>query len=344
MIIFTIKLLKSIKNAIAGRKYPHQLAGAVAFGALLGVVPHGNLLALAILIVVLSLRINHAMAGLTAIGVSFAATRLDPVSHQVGNYILGHPKLADRTAEAWQLPLMPWTDLNNTVVMGSFAIGVAALLPIFMLTYPVFRMFAPTRREEIEDQEIEQQRETRNVAKHSVVLVDQGTQEVSAPHIPGPETPATETADVAPAPSFSVALNSSKDHESASDESQLPDFQEVVDENDSLDANATAPVATKSFQRIDPANDVRSSGNEVAETDTAPLVDQDSKHVSVETRIDVIRMKDYQFEQNADDKPVVEQAAPKQTVQTETPPPPTDEALNYLLRQLRDSQQQRKAG
>ncbi len=127
MILWTLKLISTARRAIAGRKYPHQLAWAVAFGLLLGVVPHGNLLAIVLLLVVLSLKINHAMAGLTAIGATFLATRLDPLSHQVGDYVLTHPSLSEAAVTAWQLPLVPWTDLNNTVVMGSFLIGVGGV-------------------------------------------------------------------------------------------------------------------------------------------------------------------------------------------------------------------------
>ena len=50
--------------------------------------------------------------------------------------------------QAWALPLVPWTDLNNTVVLGSFLIGVVALLPIFCLTLPFFRFFKPDEESE----------------------------------------------------------------------------------------------------------------------------------------------------------------------------------------------------
>ena len=55
--------------------------------------------------------------------------------------------------------------------------------------------------------------------------------------------------------------------------------------------------------------------------------------VAVETRIDVIRMTDNRGaeEQNA------------ANVSENTDPEPMDEALNYLLRQLRDSQQRKAA-
>ena len=110
MILWTYKLISMARRAFAGRRYPHQLAWGVALGLLLGVIPHGNLLALTVLIVVLSLKINHAMAALTAIGTTFLATQLDPYSHQVGELVLTHPSFRGTAMAAWQLPrpLQPW--------------------------------------------------------------------------------------------------------------------------------------------------------------------------------------------------------------------------------------------
>ena len=109
MTLWIIKLLSTVRRAMAGRKYPHQMAWAVAFGLLLGVVPHGNLLAAVLLMVVLSLKINHAMAGLTAVVTTFLATWLDPYSHQVGDYVLTHPLLDAHTAYGTQL-FWPFSD------------------------------------------------------------------------------------------------------------------------------------------------------------------------------------------------------------------------------------------
>jgi uncharacterized protein (TIGR03546 family) len=278
MIIFIMKLLSSVRKAIAGRKYPHQLAWAVAFGLLLGIVPHGNLLALTIVIFVLTLKLNHAMAGLTAIGVSFAATRLDPYSHQVGDFVLSHPDVQSYAASAWQLPLLPWTDLNNTVVMGSFLIGVVALVPSFMLTYPIFRLFAS--KSDLSD-EVESAAIAADSAKHdrhsdvhgdihsdvhSVVVVDQGHKQITRPHRSTPQTA-----------------------------SELPDFEEV--------------------------NESASGNHEVA----------------VETRIDVIRLQDVRAAQNNN---LTNSASDGTSPSNDEP---MDEALNYLLRQLRDSQSRKTA-
>lgn len=145
MILWTIKQLNSVRLAIAGRQQPSHLAWGLAFGVLLGIVPHGNLLAILLLLVVLSMNLNHAMAALTAVGVTFLARRLDPYSDWVGNQLLTHPDGRRIATAAWQYPLVPWTDLNNTVVLGSLAIGLFALIPLFLISYPLFRRLGPRR-------------------------------------------------------------------------------------------------------------------------------------------------------------------------------------------------------
>lgn len=142
MILWSIKLLSSVRKAIAGRRNPGQLAWAIALGLCLGLIPHGNLLAVIVLAVILSLQINHAMAALVTIGVTFAANKLDPISERVGFQVLSNPEVANFMARAWDWPLVAWTDLNNTVVMGSFLIGVALMLPVVALTYPFLKWWA----------------------------------------------------------------------------------------------------------------------------------------------------------------------------------------------------------
>lgn len=269
MILWSIKLLSTVKKAIAGRKYPHQLAWAVAFGLLLGIVPHGNLLAIALLVIVLSLKINHAMVGLTAIATTLLiAARLDPIAHIVGDTVLTNPHISPLALSAWQLPLLPWTDLNNTVVMGSFLIGVTALVPVFVLSYPVFRLFKPSDNRT--DVTIETEPST-----HQVVMIDRGDNRIAAPH------------------SKSSHTNEQVEFESIESESTADD----------------------------------------------PMTNGMENRIAVETRIDVIRMKgdptvDSASADNSGD-------AVAETKMTEEQP--MDEALNYLLRQLRDSRQRSAA-
>jgi uncharacterized protein (TIGR03546 family) len=188
MIIWTIKLLNNVRKAVAGRNHPNQLAWAVAFGLVLGLIPHGNLIALVWLLVVLTLNINHSMAAITAIGSSFVAGRLDPYSHQVGEYFLNQPTFHSALVTAWQWPLVAWTDLNNTVVLGSFSIALVAMLPTFVVTYPIFRYFGRHARkvDTVASEASTEQKSASHSATvngpHKVVVIDQAHKQVARPH------------------------------------------------------------------------------------------------------------------------------------------------------------------
>jgi len=143
MLVFCIKQLLSLKRAIVGRREPHQLAWGMALGVWLGTVPYGSVVALAILLFILSIRVNHGMMAVSAVVTSVIAARFDAQTHAVGKYILTHPHWAPQLSAAWQWPLVPWTDLNNTVVMGGLLLGLAAVVPTYLLSYPLFRYLAP---------------------------------------------------------------------------------------------------------------------------------------------------------------------------------------------------------
>jgi len=281
MILWTIKLISSVRKAIAGRRYPSQLAWAVAFGLLLGVVPHGNLLALALLIVVLSLKLNHAMAGLTAVLVTLFAYKLDPITHQIGDFLLSQPRINEAAINAWALPLVPWTNLNNTIVLGSLVLGVFALLPVFLITYPVFRVFKPREEEAEEVVKNDRRRNRTTTTQSTTTQVDASHQQPPRPFTAAPITTDPVTSD------------------------QRPTDVRAVDDAASTDAY--------SMNRVDAAH--------TPEQTVTP---------KIETRIDVIRMTE-----------------PSAVTPSSASAPPAnkdnndemDEALNYLLRQLRDSQQ-----
>ncbi len=287
MLFWIVKLANSVRRAIEGRRYPHQLAWAVSLGLLLGVVPHGNLLAFALVILVLSLKINHAMAGLTAVCVTFLAVYLDPYSHEVGTFILTHPQLQQASQTAWSLPFIPWTDLNNTIVMGSFAIGLTSVVPIFLITYPIFRLVAPPENsgEQSSTSPMLTARSKHQESAHQVVLINHG------------QTVAKQTSH---SPSMSTQPHSNVSQ---------PTPRQIS--TGVSKGQADEPV---DFIEIEPES-------------------TEEPQVAIETRIDVIRMT------NHSDAPEQKATPEKRPNASE----PMDEALNYLLRQLRDSQQRKAA-
>jgi uncharacterized protein (TIGR03546 family) len=143
MIFWTIKQILSLKKAVTGRAQPSELAWGLALGIAIGLVPKGNLVALGLIGLLISLRVNHGMAALSAVVVSFLAVKFDPWTHELGFNILSSPQVRTTLERWWDAPLVPWTDLNNTVVMGSTVVGLVSIVPTFLLTLPIFRWLAP---------------------------------------------------------------------------------------------------------------------------------------------------------------------------------------------------------
>jgi uncharacterized protein (TIGR03546 family) len=78
-------------------------------------------------------------AGLLSIfGVSTFAVKIDPLLHGIGARVLGHPAVYDHMSKLYDQPLMPWTSLNNTVVVGGVLLGAALFYPVYHLSEMLF--------------------------------------------------------------------------------------------------------------------------------------------------------------------------------------------------------------
>lgn len=147
MILWTIKQLLSLRKIFSGRAHPSELAWGLALGLAIGLVPKGNLVSLLLIGLLVSVRVNHGMAALAAVSFSFIAGHFDSWTHQLGASILQAPSTRPTLERYWNMPLVPWTDLNNTVVMGSTVIALVGLLPTALVSLPIFRWLAPHKPE-----------------------------------------------------------------------------------------------------------------------------------------------------------------------------------------------------
>jgi uncharacterized protein (TIGR03546 family) len=310
MLVFFIKQMLSLKKAILGRREPHQLAWGLALGLLLGMVPHGNLIAFAILLFIMSVGVNHGMVAVTAVITSVLASRLDTQTHAVGNYLLTHPDFSPMLASAWQLPVVPWTDINNTVVMGSLAVGLAFVVPAYLFTYPIFHWLAP---EPID---------------------------VPTDVLPPPNT--ATAIDTAPQTLKLHSVDDSNDRITADEIAVSGAVLAVSDSDSKLVSEAShsgpgpvfLPLMNVETIAIDAAFGQAAQAEELA------------KRTIVDTRIEVVRM--YPIGQSASDAAQSKDALPLAELEqvareTSEQDPPMSEALNYLLRQLRDARQGRAA-
>lgn len=103
----------------------NQIAAGVACGFILGMTPILSLQSLLVFFLIFFFRIQAGAAFLSAFFFAFIAWIFDPLFHQFGHIVLTLPSLQGLWTELYNMPLVPLTRFNNTVVMGS---GVTAIL------------------------------------------------------------------------------------------------------------------------------------------------------------------------------------------------------------------------
>lgn len=113
-----IKLLNSDTGTIS-------IAAGLTCGFILGMTPVLSLHSLLVFLILFFFRIQIGAALLAAFFFKFAAFLLDPVFHSVGSQVLEIKSLAPFLTTLYNMPIVPFTRFNNSIVMGSGVITFA---------------------------------------------------------------------------------------------------------------------------------------------------------------------------------------------------------------------------
>ncbi len=128
MISLIVKLLKGLND----NSHPGEIAHAASCGLVLGLMPKDNLLWYLIFIVFLFLRINKGAFFLIILLGSLLPIFLDPIFDTIGYTILTIDFIAPFMATFLNIPLMAYTKINNSVVMGSLLFSIVAYVPMYL--------------------------------------------------------------------------------------------------------------------------------------------------------------------------------------------------------------------
>lgn len=347
MLLYLIKRLFNLKQAIFGRNQPGQLAWGFALGILLGLIPSTSLIAALVLTLVCCLKVNHGMAGVTALVTTLVAAKLDPYSHAVGIKLLEHPQLLEAWAFVWQLPGVPWTSINNTVVLGSLVLGLVSVGPTYFVSYPIFRRLAPKERPIVTQPEgVATSQQTDETIATLPANDVAAANDVAMKGDSAPNTAAVKVAEATHAESV-MAGNAQSSVQSPS-------------------AMKTEPVV-ESGPILLPIGDAKTGNDSAgqARDRNASQMKSESRSKSivkfpagsrVDTRIEVVRMRpDVSANRETTgsrgevgpriplDGASDAAAAGPAASPAEVPPKPMTESLNYLLGQLRDTRDGRVA-
>lgn len=112
----------------------NQLASGLACGLVLGLAPFLSLQTVLVLTLVFIFRIQLGAAFLSAFFFKFVGFLLDPVCDPIGRWILENEGLRGIFVEMYNMPIIPFTRFNNSLVMGSLVLSLL-LAPILFFVF-----------------------------------------------------------------------------------------------------------------------------------------------------------------------------------------------------------------
>ena len=127
---FLAKLLKILRSAAT----PGQIAGGFILGMIIGLTPFWSLHNLVVLLLIIILNVNIAMALFSFAIFSGVAYLADPLFHNLGFFVLADVKaLHGLWSALYNVPIIALSRFNNTVVTGSLLSALILLLPLYFL-------------------------------------------------------------------------------------------------------------------------------------------------------------------------------------------------------------------
>lgn len=110
-----------------------QLAMGLSFGLVLGFSPFLSLQTFLVLFICFFFRVQLGAAFASAFFFKFVAFALDPVAHKIGVFVLEQDSFKSVFTTLYNMPIVPFTRFNNSIVMGSGVIGFVLVIPAFFV-------------------------------------------------------------------------------------------------------------------------------------------------------------------------------------------------------------------
>ena len=132
-----IKMLNSETGTV-------QIAAGIAAGFILGMTPALSLQTLLVFLLIFFFRIQFGAAMVSAFFFKFIAFLFDPLFDSVGRNVLHNPSLKPLFTQLYNMPIVPYTRFNNTIVMGSGLVAIVFSPFIFFLSKMLVEKYRET--------------------------------------------------------------------------------------------------------------------------------------------------------------------------------------------------------
>ncbi|MDR1506511.1 MAG: TIGR03546 family protein [Treponema sp.] len=126
-----IKGIAQFIAALNGNLKRGQIASGFAWGVLFGLVPAGNFFWIALFVLSFFFRHHHGSKLLVMAIFKALFFAIAPLTDALGWEILHLESLEEFFTTLYNLPFVPFTGFNNTVVAGGLAAGIVLWIPVY---------------------------------------------------------------------------------------------------------------------------------------------------------------------------------------------------------------------
>jgi uncharacterized protein (TIGR03546 family) len=163
-----LKALAKLILALNGNVSKSQLAAGFAWGVLLGIVPIGNFFWIVLFLVSFFFTHNHGSKIFSMAILKLLSPAIVMGIDAVGWQVLHIEALSPLFTTMFNMPFVPYTKFNNTLVVGGIVSGVVLWLPIFFLFTALIPLYRNNVAPKIRDSKI-----VRTIAKFPLfALID----------------------------------------------------------------------------------------------------------------------------------------------------------------------------
>jgi uncharacterized protein (TIGR03546 family) len=136
-----IQAIAKLIVALNGNVKKSQLAAGFAWGVLLALAPLGNIFWIVLFVVSFFCKHNHASKVLVMAVLKLFSPLIAPLIDILGWEILHITSLQPLFTSLYNMPFVPFTRFNNTLVAGGVAGGIILWLPVFFLCMALIPLY-----------------------------------------------------------------------------------------------------------------------------------------------------------------------------------------------------------
>ena len=138
-----LKHIAKLIIALNGNLGKTQIAAGFAWGVLLGLIPV-SIFWIVLFLVSFFFAHHHASKLFAMTILKLLSGLTAPFLDMVGWQVLHHEALWHIYVMFFNMPFIPFTRFNNTLIAGGIAVGVILWLPVFFVTMPLIPLYRYT--------------------------------------------------------------------------------------------------------------------------------------------------------------------------------------------------------